>query len=65
MRCPVEPTVSNAWPHQRIWPCVGLSIPANIFSSVLLPHPDGPSKEMNSPGSMESRTSSSATVPFG
>jgi hypothetical protein len=40
-------------------------MPANIFSKVLLPQPDGPSKEMNSPASIESRTSSSATVPFG
>ena len=37
-------------PSSRIWPEVGSSNPAIIRSVVVLPQPDGPSSEKNSPG---------------
>ena len=39
-------------PSSRIWPSVGRSNPAIIRSVVVLPQPEGPSSEKNSPGGM-------------
>jgi hypothetical protein len=41
-------------------PCVGLSIPAAILSSVVLPQPDWPRRQTSSPAAIDSETSSSA-----
>src|SRR5690606_15589127 len=43
-------------------PLVGVSSPAMIRNSVVLPQPDGPRKQMSLPGGRSSETSSSATV---
>ena len=45
----------------RTVPAVGSSKPPIIRSSVVLPQPLGPSRPKNSPGRMESETSSTAT----
>ena len=37
------------WPSTEIKPLVGLSKPAIMRNSVVLPQPDGPSSEKNSP----------------
>ncbi len=39
-------------PSSRIWPAVGRSKPAISRSVVVLPQPDGPSSEKNSPPAM-------------
>ncbi len=39
-------------PSMRIAPLVGVSKPATMRSTVVLPQPDGPSSETNSPLSM-------------
>src|SRR5215831_8518335 len=49
----------------RIVPAVGFSSPAIIRSAVVLPHPDEPTRIMNSPSSMSSDRSSTATAPPG
>ena len=59
------PLGRDGLPHQRIWPADGISNPANSLSKVLLPQPEGPSSETNSPGLIASLTRSSATVPLG
>ena len=41
----------------------GSSNPAIILSVVVLPHPEGPSSEKNSPGAMSSDTASTAATP--
>src|SRR5436309_12899506 len=46
-------------PSMLIRPCVGVSIPAIRFRSVVLPDPDGPIRAMNSPVSMVRSMSSS------
>ena len=51
---------SIGWPSTEIEPLVGLSKPAIMRSSVVLPQPDGPSSEKNSPSRMVSEASSSA-----
>ncbi len=51
---------SIGWPSTEIEPEVGLSKPAIILSSVVLPQPEGPSSEKNSPSRMVSDASSSA-----
>ena len=43
-------------------PAVGSSKPAIMRSIVVLPEPDGPSSEKNSPAPMSSETSSTATT---
>ena len=46
-------------PSMRIVPRVGVSKPATMRSVVVLPQPDGPRKETNSPGAtrrLKSRT---------
>src|SRR3954452_3647581 len=45
------------------WPAVGSLRPAMMRSSVLLPHPDGPSRLRNSPRATERSTPSSACSP--
>jgi hypothetical protein len=47
-------------PWSRIWPLVGSSKPATIRSVVVLPQPDGPSSEKNSPSAMRRSTCSTA-----
>jgi len=51
---------SMDWPSTAMEPLVGLSKPAIMRSSVVLPQPDGPSSEKNSPSRMVSEASSSA-----
>ena len=45
-------TATRSLPSSRIWPAVGCSKPAIIRSVVVLPQPDGPSSEKNSPAAM-------------
>src|SRR5262249_5913980 len=40
---------STRWPWIQIVPCVGATKPPMRFSVVVLPHPDGPSRQKNSP----------------
>src|SRR4051794_8204398 len=54
------PTTSR--PCSRIWPRVGSSKPPIIRSVVVLPHPDGPSSEKNSPSPMIRSTCSTAAT---
>src|SRR5262245_16153719 len=49
-----------AWPSIMTSPDVGISNPASMRSSVVLPQPDGPSREKNSPRRMSNDTSSTA-----
>ena len=39
-------------PSRKIWPEVGSSSPAIILSVVVLPQPDGPSRQKNEPSGM-------------
>ena len=48
-------------PSSMTRPALGCSKPAMIFSSVVLPHPDGPSSEKNSPRPIEKSARSTAT----
>src|SRR3954447_22327122 len=52
-------------PPMTTWPSSGSSNPAIILSVVVLPQPDGPSSEKNSPGSTVSSTPATATTPPG
>ena len=47
----------------RIVPEVGFSSPAIIRSAVVFPHPEEPTRIMNSPSAISSERSSTATVP--
>jgi hypothetical protein len=47
----------------RIVPAVGFSRPAIMRSAVVLPHPEEPTRIMNSPSAMSRVSSSTATVP--
>ncbi len=49
-------------PWTLMLPSVGNSRPAIMRSVVVLPHPDGPSSEKNSPSAMERWSSSTATT---
>src|SRR3954447_347457 len=49
-------------PRSRIWPLVGRSNPAIMRSGEVLPQPDGPSREKNSPGRSSRVTPSTATT---
>src|ERR1700754_988117 len=42
-------TRTTSSPYSRIWPVSGRSNPASIRSVVVLPQPEGPSSEKNSP----------------
>src|SRR5438552_10046219 len=52
-------------PPIRMRPRVGLSSPATQRSAVVFPHPDGPTRIMNSPSAIWSERSSRATAPPG
>jgi hypothetical protein len=54
-------TRDTSAPRKRIAPSVGLSNPAIIRSVVVLPQPDGPSSEKNSPEPIEKSASATAT----
>ncbi len=57
-------TPTTSTPYSRICPSVGSSKPPIIRSVVVLPQPDGPSSEKNSPSPMVRSTRSTAvTVP--
>ena len=46
-----------------MWPSVGSYSRLTIFSSVVLPHPDGPRSTTKRPGSIVNETSSTAGAP--
>lgn len=52
----------TSWPSSQYWPEVGLSSSPRMFSSVDLPHPEGPIIATNSPSSTLNVTLSSAIV---
>ena len=54
-------TSDTSTPSSSTLPDVGSSKPAMILSRVVLPHPDGPSIEKNSPRPIENAASSTAT----
>ena len=54
-------TRETSAPSSRMAPSVGVSKPAIIRSVVVLPQPDGPSSEKNSPEAMEKSASVTAT----
>ncbi len=54
-------TLDTSAPSSTIRPSVGCSKPAIILSSVVLPQPDGPSSEKNSPRRMAKSARSTAT----
>ena len=58
-------TPSIDWPSIRISPSVGISKPAIMRSSVVLPQPEGPSRAKNSPRPMSIETSFTAMTPPG
>ena len=49
-------------PLIRMKPSSGCSNPASMRSVVVLPHPDGPSNDRNSPGSTDRLSRSTATI---
>src|ERR687897_192773 len=51
-----------SWPSMMIWPSVGVSSPAIMRNSVVLPQPEGPSKAKNSFCAMSKETSSTAAT---
>jgi hypothetical protein len=55
-------TVEMSCPSIRMRPSVGVSKPASMRSRVVLPQPDGPSRQKNSPSSMVRETLSTATM---
>ena len=55
----------NGCPHSSTRPALGCSRPATIFSKVLLPQPEGPSRVTNSPSRTTRSRGSSACVPPG
>src|SRR5262245_47384084 len=42
-------SLSTRWPWIQIVPCVGATKPPTRFSVVVLPHPEGPRRQKNSP----------------
>ena len=52
---------ATRWPSVEISPEVGASSPATRFSSVLLPQPDAPMRQTNSPGATSSDSRSRAS----
>ena len=54
---------SICWPRSQIVPSVGATKPPIRFSVVVLPHPEGPSRQKNSPSLMARSRSRSATWP--
>src|SRR5215470_13443521 len=55
-------TFVTSWPCSRIAPRVGSSKPAIIRMVVVLPQPDGPSREKNSPSRMSRSTPATAVI---
>ena len=55
-------TLVTSRPPMVMLPACGCSKPASIINSVVLPDPDGPSSDTNSPAPMSSDTSSTATT---
>src|SRR5437588_10526304 len=55
-------TSVTSFPFRTMRPASGSSKPATIRSVVVLPQPLGPSREKNSPGSISTEMSSTATV---
>src|SRR4030095_15166082 len=49
-------------PASTICPASGSTSPATMRSTVLLPQPDGPRRDRNSPGTASSETSATATT---
>src|SRR5688572_2119459 len=65
MRIPFEFGFVLAWPSITTEPVSGLTKPATMFMSVVLPQPDGPTIATSSPSStskLTSRTTSSSPV---
>ena len=52
----------TSWPSIRMRPSSGVSSPATMRRSVVLPQPEGPSRAKNSPSSMDRDTLSTATT---
>src|SRR5215475_210645 len=55
-------TFVTSWPCSRITPWVGSSNPAIIRMVVVLPQPDGPSREKNSPSRMSRSIPATAVI---
>src|SRR6266516_6495267 len=55
-------TFVTSWPCSRITPWVGSSKPAIIRIVVVLPQPDGPSREKNSPSRMSRSIPATAVI---
>jgi hypothetical protein len=53
------------WPPMRSSPSEMSSSPAIMLSVVDFPHPDGPTRMMNSPSAISKLASSTPTVPSG
>src|SRR5215475_2761548 len=58
-------TPFTTFPPIAIAPEVGSSSPAIMRRAVVFPHPDGPTRTMNSPSAMVHVRVSTAVVPFG
>ena len=58
-----EPTDDTTLPPTRISPPSGSRNPAIIRSVVVLPQPDGPSRQTNSPWPTDSSIESTGTTP--
>ena len=54
-------TPFTGWPASRTSPTQGVTWPANTFSAVVLPQPEGPTRATNSPFSTERLNWSRAT----
>ena len=55
----------TTWPSMISFPAVMSSRPATMFSIVDFPHPDGPTRMMNSPSAISRLKSSTARAPSG
>src|SRR5205814_5387739 len=52
----------TSWPPRWMWPEVGSSRPAIIRKVVVLPHPEGPSRQKKSPSGMQKLSSRTPTT---
>src|SRR5437879_3450552 len=64
LRLPGSARVTSRPPMNTV-PSLDCSNPAMVRSSVVLPHPDGPSSAKNSPSTMDTSRPSTARTPFG
>ena len=55
----------TTWPSMISLPAVMSSSPATMFRVVDFPHPDGPTRMMNSPSAISRLKSSTASAPSG